>query len=770
MSQIGPSRGERFAVALRLAIHDVELERAGSSVANEGNLPLGDEIQRLVHYWDTDSLFWPALGFMAGQRRGVTHPWSEPVHGTRLQNSRDDDRLASALLSAGFLGSVNQVRAHRLEFSSVLVQFARSRRRDPKTYRQSLRAFVQEHDLDAVMGDLVHAAASLQEGTVNADDARNAIVRLNMIDRRTFCLVESLAGTWQSRVGKLMDPDGGLLATEEDGPRVEEIYESNHLELFWRELLRIRDDDSRTNQTAVDAVALTAIAVQNERASKRRARVLPRFHTATPAIWQLISESAEANAALSCNYLAWNGVVKSESILRDSYSYILRAMFPSLAPLGARIPPATHGPAFDELKELCHALEEALDTGEEELRALVEKRVLGGGERVDDVIRNLESSAMGTIWLRYSQRIESDLVVPPGLQGIADGLKAIFKIGSIKETRKIAYEFLDSSERTLRLRATDLALQAQMTDRISRGWPAARSDGEVSLASDLAAIRWGIQPTEEDDQVYSIRERFLVSDIEQLRQNPRRAERAMAILVALRAFDLARRLRHALGDAAQPVSDSIELMTLASEVMTLQSSEVDRVVVSLLSFFDVLATEEKTRLSLGFGYVLFNAWRRAGFALGRRWGSEVPNLVLERWPEDPRGWALRSHSVVEDTLSFEPGLLRAFQLNHLTYVGVVTGLDDGTGGHYASELERLAVGDWRQGRFLDTIAYRRYLLALRALPSDRSGAKLLEWRELHADPLRVAAALLREAIMLRPNDQEIEEHRRRVVALCGLND
>lgn len=762
----------RFAWALHRAVHDAKHEnRPGSTpAARDAGTTLDPGVGRVVHYWDTDSLFWPAFGFLADRRRSVIGDWSDDKRIAASQADPADELLVGALFSSGFLGAVQLVPAHRIEFSSVVMQFAHNRASEKYNYRRALRSFTQRHRLNRVLDDIVQAVNQVDPAAQSITEAAKlAVSRLNRIDRRSFALIESLSGTWDQRLRRLLDPATGLLKENVTGPSTEEVRESRYLELFWDGLREVRGDRSRDTQTAVDAAALAAIAIMNERANRRRNGVFPRFHTKAPSIWRLFETNKEAYDAFTFSYAAPDGTTQTDTILRDGYTYVLRAMFPTLAPPGALLRAADPGPSRESLEELSAVLMAALGADRDSLRDFVATTHIGSEQSVAGMIADIESSAMTTIWLRYTGEDFSH-AMPPGLADLRDGLRAIHRLDSIEATRDLAYGFLESASDILRTQVSDLALGSQISDRLSRAWPRGTTDRDLSLSLDFAAVRWGVRPHQKQDRVVAVEEHLQLRDIEWLRRDTQAAERALAILLALDEYSLALRLHQTLITGSVSESDSTFVMGAACRAMLTKVDQLPTLILEVERQIKDAVPEQLDRLAMGYGFIYFHAWRRSGFAASQAWGENVPALLFERWPSDPLGWAQRSFDLVAaaDTgadVEGESNVAAAFRLNHQVYVSSVAGLRRTAIATHWQRLEELIESGMRQPRFLDTVAQRRYLVALRAFTDVRT-RPTPEWLAEHKDSLRKANSLFEEALRARPADATIRDHRQRLDQLA----
>lgn len=741
---VSPAR--RFSVALRQAVHDAEHDHSPSIAGIQ-----------LVHYWDTDSLYWPAFGFLAEVRPDGRPGWPRGSHHRpHLERQATEDHLVSALFSAGLLGPVALISPHRAELQSLIARFAATRANDGVAYRQALTTFTRRYELDNVLNDVVKAA-----GSVNSAPGRHeAIARLNGIDWKNFTLIESLRGTWRQRTTNLLNmEETGLLHDPGIVPSMDEVQASRYLRPFWVALRDARRKRPKDVQTAIDATALAALAIMNERASRGQSSVFPRFHTASPTIWKIFREDAELQKALQFSYQHSKGT-HADTVLRDSYTYILRAMFPSLSPPGAPTPGSDPGPSRIALRKLSNDLNEALETGEEELAHLVEETRIAG-QRVTDLIASLESKAMGTIWLRYMQDAEGK--VPKILSEVAAGLSAIHKLGTLEETRTLAFGFLEDTEKLLRTSFGDLALQVQIADRLTKAWPEKSHPDGMSLQLDFAAIRWGIGIGNTTDRTLSIEEGFFYSDVQKLRDDPQRAEETMAILLALKEYSLAVRLHEAIS-AKEAQSESMFIMGEAARVLFREERvDLTNLVETVMRRYAALCPDDASRLALGYGHVLFYAWRRMGFAASQVWGQDVPPLVLERWPWDPAHWASMSLEIVESATQDRGEAYHLYRINHLIYVSIVTRSND-TRDDLASQLES-AIQVHKNPRFLDTVGYRRYLLALRSAPTTWESPAAEAWRSEHFERLHTAVELLMTALSLDPRNTTIHGHLERAQAL-----
>lgn len=732
----------RFADGLREALHDAGHEIPTGSTESH---------VRLIHYWDTDCLVVPALGFLAARRP-----------------TADDDRLVHALFSAGFLGNVHLVPAHRVELVSVLREWIDSHNPRIAQYPYELRDFVREMGLQSLLADLTRTVKLI----VNDSDSpqlREGIRRLIEVDRRTFADVESLTGTWPARIANLLSGPSPLARTLGDDDDSHGIYSPTTSEIAANDLFReftVALNDKRhgrrTEQTSIDATALTWVALVAQHAQSTKNGIYPRFYTSSRTIQEIFRDEQFAQDAFAVTYKTTYGIEVTGTIWRDSYSYLLRAVLPVLMPPDSRRERLNSGPTLDELLDLSRVLDEALDSGDAELQRRVSEIVFSDGSRLDDLIHSLESSAMGLVWLRYPINEQAQLMV--------SGLRSIARLSGLDESFVVAGEYLAESASRLNKTASDLATQVQTTARLIAAWRRVKTRmnsagvSGISVLNDLGSIRWGVRSVGDADWLVSsistseppVEELLGANEIHELREDAAKAERALAVLLGFDLYSDAERLSSQLLSGSREFKqESLWIMHKASVVRSngkKASFDTRQFFDQLRERFDKLSHVDRQRLCLGYGYCGFFAWRYS-----------IPEVIMEFSPVDPRGWARWSVRIVERHLNSWSGADRRFALNHIVYVAAVAGLSIPKHEEYVAELQIGPTSDAGRFRFDDTLGYMLYLEALRGInrKTFAEAPQLELWLERYGSSLSRGVELLNRAHNFAPNDREVNSHLRR---------
>lgn len=711
----------RFADSLRQAVHDAYHEH-------------GDEVD-VVHYWDMDCLYLPALGFK----------------GFADNRQEDDDVVVGSLFSAGFLGGVALTGAHKSELFSQISFWARDEVQASDSYAEALSAFLEQQDLRA----LENLSESLGDAG-DVVDLEGALAQLRRLDRMSFAYVESVSGPWMQRVNRLLR-DPSILDLSRPGPSTDEILADPRFEAFVDGVNRHRRG-GRTFSTAVDASALTAIAILNDRAKATGAKTFARFFTASSTIKRLHASEKWVQDEFSFPFTTIEGVGAAGSIWRDSYYYLLRAFFPALSPHTSAVA-RSPGPAVEELSELSSELHRALDSGEDQLVRMAETHVFSDGDSLSELIADLESAGMARIWLRFDI---SDVAL-----GAVEGLEGIRRLASIEDSHTLVGEFFSGLEQNLRLEIGDLHLSVRIASSVSTALERVKLPEDskgVSLSRDLGSIRWGLEPSPAEDLVLVPSERdgphgydviLEFFDLDRLQAGVEPAERAMAVLLGFELFHLARSLAQRIKarDLRSPRLDlMVEVAELSAAGRTTDSTLAERFERLRLKW-NSLHEAEQEQLALGYGFAAFKVWERSESA-----------VLADSSPRDDRGWASWSISVVEPMLTRYSGVRQAFALNHVVYVATCAGLEKPSIPGYAVDLANLGAR-YRQYRFLDTVGYRRYLLARRSLPSDGPDSP---WRDEVCDSVRQGLDELRTALALAPRDREVRQHLQVVQEFAAL--
>ena len=751
----------RFAIALRQAIHDLDHEsRARGSGVPPTHADSYLSRGTLVHYWDTDCVYWPAFGFR-GYRDDHAQTRRSAVE------AASEDRLVQALFSAGFLGHVALIGPHRNEFAVLLNGYI-NHQVNGGDDRRHLRRFVREQGLSDLMSSFV-AAANEVRCPNDGSALRAAVEQLALLDRSAFVHVEGLAGTWASRLHKLVKEDG-LLIGSAPTPSLQDIVGDPLFARFSEALTNERDLGSdqetessrlqrrsrfdRSAQTAADAAALCAIAMLN-----RRGGIFPRFYSASPAIRRVLENHDWAREAFSYHFTTRRGRDVDDTVFRDSYYYFVRAAFPALRRPGSETRGPQRSPDLQELRDLSRVLNDTLLIGAADLEKTVESWRFTDGRSAGEVIAEMEGSAMGLIWLHYP--------IEPVVREVVEGARAVVSLADLEQSEDIAFALLVDAESTLRNNMSDLALQLKLTRAIHQRVRHVRLDagGTLRFDPDLASPVWGIVGDPDPGiglKKHDLHDLLRFNDIAALRESPEAADRAMTIAVGLECFGLANCLANTLTDGSGRISEATWIMGYTARLRSLppcdihsSTCDIQREWKLLRSAWEQLSSDEQPRLCLAYAEAAYRLWRRGRFAaLGL--GAGVALSVVERWPADPLGIGAWGLARVVEHLDLVAEYQRAFALELVFRSVIALRVDDYEHPEHLAEVR----SDPRSNghRRLALLGYEKYLSCVRALPLESSMVETLTARD--APSLVEAAELLDEALEAAPHDSDTCQYRR----------
>lgn len=724
------SKYKSFAVALMQAIHDFDHEQSADTGAGDD---CDEQAKRgsLVHFWDTDCLYGPAFGFRGNPRDGRS----------------DLDHLVQALFSAGFLGKVSMVSPHSNEFARLLERYVQARSEETSSQRILLREYVNEHGLESLMSSLAYAA---NEGLDSDEALREAISQLALLDRATFPLVEALGGTWDGRVRRLVGEGGLIQRSSSLMPELSEILDHS---LFDPLSEALRDERSRSKAgnrrdnmelgVATDAAALCTVLILGKQGS-----IFPRFYTSSPTILRVLKNHDWAARAFEYEFETGERRV-TDTVFRNSEYYFLRATMPALHRPDAPRSPVPEGPTLSELRDLSHSLNEALESNSWHTEKLVNNWKFPRGGTAASILRELEGSAMGLVWLRYN--------IEPVVREAINGVKAVYDISQTRGSRAIAAELLETAGNHFRGNISDIALQSSLTRDVGRRGQkiVCNSSNELDLESDLAGAIWGVGAGRRVD--LSSQDLILFSDIQSLRENPSSADRALSILMGLESFDLVVRLVSALSEGDSRVSEAAWIMGEVARFRSDRSPiEVQTAYGVVCSAWDQLSSDERPAYCLAYAEAAFRLWERGGFAdFGI--GHGASRRVVDRFPGDPFEIGRWGVSRILENYQAVAGPQRRFALDLVYRFVSSLGLPiDFSVREKIDEVEYDIDGNGYRRWAL--IAHCQYLKALRDYSADGVGS-YSGWIERHAQPMINARNLIEKASRAAPYDSDVMLYR-----------
>lgn len=714
----------RFGVHLEQAVHDAHHEAEGGVA--------------VVHFWDDDSLFLPSFGFEE-LRQKRAYPRAGGTAKDLANRTTRDDVVTQALFAAGYLGPVSMLAPHRVEYFSLIER--RMEQKADRPFSKRLDDFLdsRSEELDQLL-DVGHELNRLV-GTRDPADTKKAIRLLRDIDPWTFVLMENTTHAWPERVKRLLSTgqliDLGLAELPTSGeiladPTFDQIHEG---------LVRA-GGSHRTVATAIDAAALTSLAILVRRLSEPGASLYPRFYTSSARIRTLFHGEEWFRECLSFKIPGDGGRLRTGTAWRDPYYYQLRARFPSLRPSASR-GNKTVGPTLHQLDVLSARVKSAVVEGSAEVDRLLSSSVTPDGRPLLALITALERMGMADIWLTsdpadYAQRWR-------------DGLSAIWTMSTLDLTRQcmssVYDELNDDTVRSVNL----YEVQIDIMTGLARAVTLSKRDrlrNELGDMKNLGLERWGISapgqshhPLPLIEGVGTARSLLYWSDPERLYKNPTDLVLTVGLLLSIDEFDLALRV---LDPYEGDRTGTLGVMYLAARVRAanyVSDETLATIVNDLFSIWEAISEREKLRLALGFGYVAFHAWRKSS-----------PAIAVAAAPADPSGWADFSRRIVRDRLhEFRRDRL-VLALNHIVYVESVAGMEGADSLALVSSLREQA-GETRQYRIFDTLGWREYLLLEREGRVADVGAGLSRIERLEA-----SLEDLRTASLGAYRDREVAEH------------
>jgi len=696
-----------FSVALAQAVHDARHE--GSS-------------QRLLHFWDTDSLILPALGLPALRGRTQT----------------DEELLAQALFSAGLLGRVRLLAPHKGEFLHNLAGW----RADP-TGRGRDQLALDEFLGGQELNDVTSAVDALD--SINAGvPARDAVKRLSQLSYRSFVHVEASAGNWPQRVSRLLSEQ--LIDLQQHGASMRELVECPEYAKINAKLTEVRERD-RGLATAIDAAALTSLVRLNVTPAGAAKGEYPRFFTSSRHLGKLYREWEWLQERLAFDVP--NGTPKSAgTVWRESTYYFVRAIFPSLGVAGSNAELAVrNGPSLDSLEQLACDLDDALEFGDRELGKVLERKLFDDdpdGRTLAQLIASRKRSRMSVVWRSYEGSF-----LPDEIARTLARLRELSRMTSVVEATRVMEMELDDQIRThlsviqstsslFRAIETSLSVLVKVKER------------SISLKHDLGSSRFGTEYPDDDPydliEAVEVRERFVLDrgkllalfDPDGLSSDPEVVLRAAVVLICVERFDEGRRLLVTTGNW-----DSSERHRLVFRIATVGSREgmdEDRLadlVAQAKTDWGRLGSngDADPLLSLGYAYLVFLAWQRS--APGGAWSFSNPR--------DPLGWVDWCLERVADcrTQLSDIGQLQATNL--LLYMSACADAPVDKFDDLLRDLEGIAK-DRDDFHLLDTVGFSLLRRARSMVPAQASSA------------VTRAVGYLERAHRLFPDDTEVAQH------------
>lgn len=711
----GVEKARQFATVLRMALDDIALEKSG---------------YELVHLWDDDSLYLPIRGALGYESSMPQDP---------------NSRVAQALFSGGFVGSVSMLAAHRAELVGHIARWSLDSPKSSHANEQVRRLIASP-----AAQELMNAARLLTNVPTHSETAVHEVIRrFAQLPRESLVVLEAVWGDWRTRLQEFVDVEH--LKLDPVGPTVEQAVQQPLFEQISSAVAGMRDPQ-RSLSTAVDAASLTSLALLCGEA-RNGAKLVPRYFTSSRSL----QRTAARHPWLRHEFQTSGGESNGEP--RDAWVppeyYLLRATVPSLARPGIE-PTVKDVPSLEleQLKTLSIELETALRGGSEAVADLLEQYDLTGDSSVSELVSNVRAVQQTQIWIEYSRRD----VLPERFEALRD-LQRFGAARLLSKSVELQTEVLNLLEGELRDRTLSLDI-LESVNEVARHFERVKAGHPLSLTEDLGSVRWGLEYSGVEDSVTlsaasgsssnHLAEILRFYDVGHLRNNDHAARRALAVLIGLDQFSLAHRLANVL---VQPESSNelFLLRTVAAVGASGHRSEssLNNLANLVKSQYAALDVESQSRLALGYAYAAFSIWQfQAHGGAWREFRSSYSG-DLARWSVDVVWEAFRRSLQNDGTSTSDLSL--AYAVNHVVYVCTVANLAFSDLEDLAESLERIA-RKLDSYRLLDTVGYYR-LKKGQALPAANPVAEHYKWRTL-----RRAVKLLRRAHTLLESDADVQAH------------
>lgn len=694
-----------FSRSLTTAIYDCELERAGE----------------VIHYYhDADVVVKLIFGFL--------------LEDLNVASPRDDRSLmVRALLSSGYLGSIQLLRPHALELDEqIRLQPDYRGAIEAESYGKRVQQFLKSWGADQAMAtlhEIISKPVPMEEKT------QSFLNTLQGLAPQSFVAVELARGTWQKRLKLLYQ--NRVLTFDMLGQEMHELFSDQLVDRF-DELIR----ESRVRFTLSnlrDASALTMLRRMILERETSDSVPLVRFHTESPTLKKLFAKE-EMIGLLSYPSLRvgrWRSP-GSDMIVRDDSYFIMRASFEALRFPGLELAGSDQPVvSYEQLKELAIGLRNLPDRSEVAVQNFLNGIEIDG-KPLGQVILDFESlSLLQTIWVRYKLPKHMADLIPKWTEVWAFAGGNATEI-PLRENISVVREELDRNVRRIRTWYEDYTLIQAAARKLQKRL---RSYENPDPMRDLGLIRWGVElgPKArrrlvglvrsliegEEDGVRGLPFGHLATALESI-QTEEDCVIACACLWLLNRHERVVRVIDRFEKRKHRLPAGLATMRAAARLHAkhLTIPQKKQLVDELRMLGQRLTGRARGQYLLGLGYVAFHAWQdealdKDGARLKGKltYDDSVAALVSE--------WSHLSFEAGKEALGvLEPRTLAwAFAVNHCAYVGAAAGFPEEVYRPYLSYLAKLNASDVWHFRFSDTIAYYHILRAQRLFDLHAEGGE-----------------------------------------------
>lgn len=359
-TNISQAQVRRFFENLKMAVYDKHLERSG---------------YRLMIYIDADVAVRMVAGF---EERGGT----------------EQENLARALISCGFLGPVRILRPHALELYDYISSWAKEEKVDSETaFWDRVEHFLSENKLSDQLLEIVESAHG---ELADVEASVQFVEKLRVAGVNAFLAFEKALGPWPRRLRRLY---GNLLRLDQPGPDIRQLL-GETVNIVDRAMEALRATQGARPYRSVasdyrDACAIGALHWLRRRDEREVRQERVRFYTETPVVRSIILDPNGLARDLSyeTDLIDAEGIgPEPRRILREADYFLMRCRFRQLS-VDATEP-------ADELAALIHGIEdrEILRLKNSQLQGAL-KELEVEGQSLESIISEFEDlSLLRAIW------------------------------------------------------------------------------------------------------------------------------------------------------------------------------------------------------------------------------------------------------------------------------------------------------------------------------------------------------------------------------------
>ncbi len=740
---------ERFAKALALALYDKTLE-------------MNDK--EIVLYLDADVIFKMVLGL-------------EGEFAKRTINKYE--LLVRALFSSHLLGEFYVLDPHAYELNELLRRQASSERVNDQRFQYMANEILRDNQILDTLSYLNRIIkGNLMESTEGGMDRTQEFVAvLREIAGEAFAYIEQTNGAWWQRIKRYYDER--LIRLDRLGHDIRSLQQTNEQDLRTINRALQKRRPRYSFNAFEDALALTILHKLIKETDDKPSHEVVRFYTETGQVRSSIRDEAELRSFLSYEESPVKDLrapTDGDLVLRDSDYFIVRAWFQELSPGVA----AFESDSLADLKRLSNDLDHLAQENEDVIKRAT-KELKFGEREIINLIESFEKlTIMEDVWTR------GGIVREAQTRDILKNWKDVFDFAQSNATKQLVNEQIESVLSSLESKVGQMSTWTKDYKLIYDATHATQRDvkGKIKEPSrDLGLIRWGCALSEgesteltailnsllEDEMDLHVEVMRLATSMEEARAKPDRCMLVCGALWAIRSYS---KIVETVSiceknNADKPFPISLHVIRAAAEAKAealANRAKRQESVARVLALLSKAAEEERKKILLGVGYVLYQAWK---LEMGTEdiW-APLPHNV----DEETQDWALTSFRLGEEAFDYfdampDRQLERAFAINHCAYVGTITGVESTKTSEYVNKLINLEGNPqlWT-ARFDDTLGCHFLRNATKmwysTIPEERVNLSMT-----FRNDLVDSGMYFEDAIKNDIGDTDVRRHRTRLRAL-----